>query len=283
MTDAMSKRLKSNRKIANREKFFLLISFLLFMFFIRSFCYYFRAPLSARGNNPGLGSECSLPPSYRARNNLPHTLAATGSSSSGQQVIDDTPNTNNSSGNQSASLVNVYESPSVSNKMETRAIITSANQRHQQQQSRRLDTLNSVSENSSTIPTTEENAMNNVKVSRSSTEETRTGILNGALFSQSSNVKGSPSTLSTMRAAATVASSMQSKLCRPGDDLHDIGRLFLNANHTISDNGINTDNMQVNALDDQRVSRKDLVTIVTISGCTTSESTTGEMDILAHL
>lgn len=29
--------------------------------------------------------------------------------------------------------------------------------------------------------------------------------------------------------------------------------------------------------------RKDLVTIVTISGCTETESSTGEMDILAHL
>lgn len=29
--------------------------------------------------------------------------------------------------------------------------------------------------------------------------------------------------------------------------------------------------------------RKDLVTIVTISGCTDTESSTGEMDILAHL
>lgn len=253
------------------------------MSFILSFCYYFRAPLSARGNNLGLGSECSLPPSYRARNNLPHTLAATGSNGGGQQVTDDTPNTDNSSGNQSASLVNVNESSSVGNRMETRAIITSANQRHQQQQSRRLDALNSVAENANTIPTAEGNAVNNVKVSRSSHDEARTGILNGALFSQPLHVKGSPSTVSTMPVAATVASSMQSKLSRPGDDLHDIDRLFLNANHTISDNGIKADNMQLNTLDDKRASRKDLVTIVTISGCTTSESTTGEMDILAHL
>lgn len=35
--------------------------------------------------------------------------------------------------------------------------------------------------------------------------------------------------------------------------------------------------------DDGGSGRKDLVTIVTISGCTETESTTGEMDILAHL
>lgn len=50
-------------------------------------------------------------------------------------------------------------------------------------------------------------------------------------------------------------------------EIQDIDRLFRKSNENI----------------DNSLKRNDLVTIVTISGCTETESTTGEMNILAHL
>lgn len=193
--------------------FHCLIGFQLFSFFcVFSFPFFFlsffRAPLSARSNgNCGPGSEYSLPPSYRARNNLLRIPAIIGGSSAN--------NTNS---------------------------ISITQTRHA---------------NNDTSSTTTTDAIIDSKMSKSST------------------------------------------------DIQDIDRLFMNANssghaeHDTITTGPTEKSMEIgcgdasntgsNAMDDdtkaiQSSNGNDLVTIVTITGCTTTESSTGgEMDILAHL
>lgn len=103
----------------------------------------------------------------------------------------------------------------------------------------------------------------------------------------------------------TTETIIDSKLSKSSTDIQDIDRLFLNANcsghgdHEALANGTMDKSVEIggdtsqtgsNTMDDDTKAvhstnnGNDLVTIVTITGCTTTESSTGgEMDILAHL
>lgn len=243
-----------------------------------------RAPLSVRctgtGNN-GPGSEYSLPPSYRARNNLlriPNLM-------SGHHPAADTPNSNGNHNNNgsrvTATLANVNESPIMGTITETRAIITSANQRHQQQmqqQQQQEQNRNSGLPDANDIIVNDAIA-NSTKIIQSCNDDSHTGILADVLPMLA---KQSPISTTTTTASTTV----QSKLSNASTDLHDIDRLFLNSSShaTIGDNAhLMNNDVSYSVGGDTKANRNDLVTIVTISGCTTTESSTGEMDILAHL
>lgn len=219
-------------------------------------------------------------------------------------TAEDTPNNNNG-------LVNVNESSSMSTITETRAIITPANQRHQQMQSQqqqqlqqqqqrqrntiRSDTIttsNDIGGHHNTIFAVDDNFVNNMKISQICNVENRSGILSGVMPmlvktsppQQSSALTTSTTTMVANNNSLTSSvSTIQSKLSKSTTDIHDIDRLFLNTSHALSDNGVimSNDFSTTTTVDD--MNRKDLVTIVTISGCTNTESSTGEMDILAHL
>lgn len=199
------------------------------------------------------------------------------SGNSSHHATADIPNNNNNpnGSHTTSTLANVNELPNMGTITETRAIITSANQRHQlqmqQEQNRNsmMQDANDIIGSGDTIPN------HNTKIIQSCNNESRTGILAGVLpmlAKQSSQIQSATTTTTT--ASATT----QSKLSNTSADLHDIDRLFSNSSHSISDNAhlINNDG-------ETKANRNDLVTIVTISGCTTTESSTGEMDILAHL
>lgn len=232
-----------------------------------------------------------MPPSYRARNNLlriPNLMSGNGNGSGHHPTADTTPNNNGAhNGNRIAStLTNVNGSPNMGTITETRAIITSANQRHQQQMQLQLQQQQQHEHNrcATTLPDTNENSIsdtianNSTKIIQSACndENRTTGILAG--------VRPMLAKQSLSGTMTTTSAPVQSKLPNANTDLHDIDRLFLNSSHTIGDNGhlMNSDGSFTNA-DDTKTNRNDLVTIVTISGCTTTESSTGEMDILAHL
>lgn len=168
---------------------------------------------------------------------------------------------------------------------ETRAIITSANQRHQQQmqlQQQQEQNRNSIMSETNDIAVSDTMANNNTKIIQSCNADNRSGILAGVLpmlAKQSSHTLPVASSMTT-----TTSETAQSKLLNTSADLHDIDRLFSNSSHAINDNALLMNNdVSYSIAGDTKANRNDLVTIVTISGCTTTESSTGEMDILAHL
>lgn len=318
-------------------------------FFLSGLFSTFRAPLSVRvnnGNNSGTGSEYSLPPSYRARNNLLR-LATTasgminnnGNSRPQQQhhyshnQSDVSPNnTGNSSILQS---VNEVSKSGVSE--ETKAIISLANQRHQKQQEEEqrqqqqqnehqqqqpqrnsilLDTSHDISNSSlNTIITIDDNSADNGKIRKvcnvvgnSSWRSTTSGYSNvliptlvvkgptismGAVtvtttepttMTTKSKLSTPPPISTTTTTPTTVMPACvinsPSKLFTTKTNVNDIDRIFLSSTPTLT-NPVIKNNISVNNNDDYM--QNDLVTIVTISGCTNTESSTGEMDILAHL
>lgn len=101
--------------------------------------------------------------------------------------------------------------------------------------------------------------------------------------------------------AVAAAAVIPTKLSKSTTDIHDIDRLFLNATNGNNDNTPNDNSVAVNSMQClvsnmvqspiettntkmDGFNNNDLVTIVTITGCTTTESSTGsEMDILARL
>lgn len=184
------------------------------MFVCRLFFFHFnicRAPLSARNNgNCGPGSEYSLPPSYRARNNLLRIPAIIGGNS-----------TNNTSN------ISITQTRSASND-------TSPN-------------------------TTTETTIIDSKLSKSSTD---IQDIDRLFLNANSSGHGDHETL---RANVTMEKSVEI-----GGNASQTGSNAMNDNSTKTVHSTNSGN--------------DLVTIVTITGCTTTESSTGgEMDILAHL
>lgn len=187
-----------------------IFSFFCFIFEIFAFfCFLFRAPLTVRNNgNIGPGSEHSLPPSYRARNNLLRIPRIGGIS-------------NNNGQNNSI---------------------------HQTQNS---------------------NNDNNIS-------NTANSILDSKIYQSNTNIQN----IDRMFLHANSSSHDNRELTpnRSNEKLAEIGHApdtESNVVITIDDvtKTINTNNGNNN-----------LVTIVTITGCTTTESSTGgEMDILAHL
>lgn len=213
-------------------------------------------------------------------------------SGNGHHTSADTPNNNsnhNGCHSTTSMLANVNESSNMGTITETRAIITSANQRHQQQmqlQQQQEQNRNSImldtmtSSNDITVGDTISN--NTTKIIQNCNDESRTGILAGVLPMLA---KQSTQTLPISTTMTTSSATVQSKLSNTCADLHDIDRLFSsNANHSIIDNAhLMNNDVSYSVGGDTKANRNDLVTIVTISGCTTTESSTGEMDILAHL
>lgn len=154
-------------------------------------------------------------------------------------------------------------------------------QQQQQRQSTMIfDAIATVNDNSNAISVTTD--VHTDKIDKTN----RTGILNGILHEATVTMVTMPSNIIPTTAITT---SNQSKLSQNStNNLHDIDRLLLNGNQTINDSVIvtatnNMGNGQMVDATSTSNSRKDLVTIVTISGCTNTESSTGEMDILAHL
>lgn len=271
----------------------------------------FRAPLSVRSNNGngGPGSEYSLPPSYRARNNLlriPAIIGGNGGNNVGQRIAEDT--TRNIA-NVPGIPATINDSTSTDAITETRAIITTANQRHQKMQQQQqaqhqqqrnsiiTDTItssNDVNSTHNTLLAVDDSNANNMKISQICNVESRTGVLAGVLpilAKTHSQTLNAPATITTTMAKTTITTNStsssaltmaQSKLSKSATDIHDIDRLFLNSSNALSDTGVIMNNDYADDGGNDR-NRKDLVTIVTISGCTNTESSTGEMDILAHL
>lgn len=204
-----------------------------------------------------------------------------GNSSSGHGHHADTPNNSNSHNG-----CHTTSTPNMGTITETRAIITSANQRHQQQmqlQQQQEQTRNSIMSETNDITVGDTMANNNnTKIIQSCNDDSRTGILAGVLPMLAKQSSQTLPVSSSMTTAA--AETAQSKLLNTSADLHHIDRLFTNSSHAINDNALLMNNdVSYSVAGDTKANRNDLVTIVTISGCTTTESSTGEMDILAHL
>lgn len=116
------------------------------------------------------------------------------------------------------------------------------------------------------------------------------GGSNGNIINNTSQSRNDNTTTNTSN------SIIESKLSKSSTDIQDIDELFLNANNSTGSHNANESNAKSAELDtsaeshattvddDTKADRHDLVTIVTITGCTTTESSTGgEMNILAHL
>lgn len=228
--------------------------------------YHFRAPLSVRCSNGNGTGEYSLPPSYRARNNLsriPTVMAGTGTGQTG----DAPSNMMMSNANESACMAAITETRAIiNNPTSTGSMNINASQQHQQQQQhqhqhqyqrqqQQLLQQNSIMSDRIVTPNdTITVDQNGILVADDTVNNTK--------ISHICNVEGG-------------ALSLGSK-----SPISDIDRLFLNS-HT-SDVGKGHD--RNNDSSDESTSRKDLVTIVTISGCTNNTmDPSGEMDILAHL
>lgn len=211
-------------------------------------------------NAAGPGSEYSLPPSYRPRHHLgriPSVMAGTGPGHTGDNSAT---NMMMSNANESACM------PAIT---ETRAIITSANHQHQLQQQQLLQQQLLLQQNSIiSDATVTMSPVDTVTTARSATKSSATPQTTNAISAADDNVNTTKiSHICSMQNNGAL--SMVAKA-----PMSDISRLLLDTEAA--------DKVSVMASDATK-GRKDLVTIVTISGCTNPIDATGEMDILAHL
>lgn len=218
-------------------------------------------------NAAGPGSEYSLPPSYRPRNNLariPSVMAGTGSGHTGDNS---TTNMIMSNANESACMATITE---------TRAIITSANQQHQllQQQLQQQHQKQLLQQNSINSDTTATMLPANTVTSHSATKAAATTT--NAIPVADDDVNNTKiSHICSMESGGMLPMATEAPMS-------DIGRLLLDTGATVTDK-ITANGNGVVVDDESTKGRKDLVTIVTISGCTSPIDSNGEMDILAHL
>lgn len=256
--------------------------FFIFYLLIYVVCiYHFRAPLSVRCNNNmnaigGPGSEYSLPPSYRPRNNLsriPTVMAGTGTGHIGIGVGDTAANM----------LSNTNDSTCMTAITETRAIITSANQQHQQQQLKQQQKQQQLLQQNSIISDTALTS-SSLPLSPASTLPINTvnnGHLNAILVTDDTTVNNMKiSHICNVNDVNGIGGSGMA----PKTPISDIDRIFMGGVTTTIDDKISVNSKESIVADIAEASnRTDLVTIVTISGCNNPTDGSGEMDILAHL
>lgn len=201
--------------------------------------------MTTRSNAFGPGSEYSLPPSYRAQHQINNSRPSPPTISGGANSASDTVGGDGGGGG-GDSLNTSYDLP---NNMSTDSVMAVPQQlqvhQQQQQQQSQNQRHQRLQQNSITLDAASPDSIKHHNV--------LVDVVNNSKISQICNNENS-----TLATTNTADRSHHRKVIGTKDGI---------GNNVKGENS----------------ARKDLVTIVTISGCTENDTAAGEMDILAHL